>query len=134
VPDAFGIQRQRDQAAGELVDDAMDKLEESRDLNREHQARLVALGDEHYFDPAGRQVLRRVLDRYHTVADQLDETSHSAANAELAASGPGYKAIGKGFFWNGKERSLYVKHGDHYVLYTRDRRKASHPIGGSHAQ
>lgn len=132
--DPFEIQRGKDQAAAEMVDDAMDKLEESRELNREHQARLLALDDEHYFDPPGRQVLRRVLDRYNTVADHLDETRQPMDAAEKALSGPGFKAVGNGLFWNRQERSLYIKNADHYVLYTRDRRKVATLIGGSHAQ
>jgi hypothetical protein len=134
VPDSFEIQRQKDQASTDMVDDAMDKLEESRELNREHQARLLALDDDHFFDPPGRQLLRRVLDRYNTVADHLDETVHPAANAEPVVSGPGYRALGNGMHWNRQERSLYVKNGDHYVLYTRDRRKAGTPIGDGHAE
>jgi hypothetical protein len=133
MADAFEIQRQRDQASADMVDEAMDKLEESRELSREHQARLLPLDDEHYFDSTGRQVLRRVLDRYDTVADSLDGTRHSISSAELAVAEPGYKAIGNGLFWNRQERSLYVKNNDHYVLYTRDRRKAAPSIGGNHA-
>jgi hypothetical protein len=131
--DPFEIQRQKDQASTDMVDDAMDKLEESRELNREHRARLLALDDEHYFDPSGRQVLRRVLDRYHTVSDHLDETVHPAASAEPVLASPGYQSIGNGLFWNRQERSLYVKSGDHYVLYTRERRKAGPIQGGHHA-
>ena len=134
MTDSFDIQRQRDEASTAMVDDAMDKLEESRELSREHRARLVALDDTHSFDPEGRQVLRRTLGRYGTVADHLDETRHSTASAELAAAGPGYKAIGNGLFWNQEALSLYVKSHNNYVLYTRDRRKAPRPIGGSHAQ
>jgi hypothetical protein len=134
VTDAFEIQRDKDQASAEAVDQAMDRLEDSRELNREHQARLVALDHEHFFDPPGRLLLRRVLDRYNTVADQMDETRHPAANAEAVLSGPGYKSIGNGLFWNRQERSLYVKNDDHYVLYTRDRREATPPQGGPHAQ
>jgi hypothetical protein len=124
MPDSFEIQRKRDQASAEMVGEAMDKLEDSRELNREHQARLQALDEEHYFDPPGRQVLRRVSDRYHTVADHLDETLHPAASAEPVLSGPGFKAVGKGLFWNRQTRSLYVKSGDHYVLYARGLRAA----------
>lgn len=75
-----------------------------------------------------------MLDRYNTVADHLDETRHPAASAELALSGPGYKAVGNGLFWNRALHSLYVKNDDHYVLYTRDRRNAAPSIGGSHAK
>jgi hypothetical protein len=134
MPDPFDIQRQKDEASADLVDEAMDRLEESREINREHRERLLALDDEHYFDPPGRQVLRRVLDRYNTVADHLDETKHPLDVAERIVAGAGFKAVGNGLFWNRQERSLYVKHDDHYVLYTRDRRKADTPIGGSHAQ
>ena len=133
MPDPFEIERQKEQASTDLVDDAMDRLEDSRELNREHRARLLALDDEHYFDPAGRQVLRRVLDRYNTVADHLDETRHPLDVAERILAGDGFKAVGNGLFWNRQERSLYVKNEDHYVLYTRDRRKAGTSIGGIHA-
>lgn len=123
MADAFEIQRQRDQASGDMVDEAMGRLEESRELGREHRERLQPLDESHYFDPGERKVLRRVLDRYNTVADGLDSTRHSVENAERALSGHSFKSIGNGLYWNPGERSLFVKSNDHYVLYARDRRR-----------
>lgn len=124
MPDPIDIQRQKEQDAADMVDQAMDKLEESRELNREHQARLRELDAEHFFDPAGRQVLRLVNGRFRTIASHLDESRHSVAGAEAELTDAGFKAIGNGLYWNRLERSLYVNNGGHYVLYARDPRRS----------
>lgn len=54
----------------------------------------------------------------------------AAAVVEDAARGEGYTPVEGGLFWNAEIKRLYVKSGDHYVLYSFDRREdAPAPAG-----
>jgi hypothetical protein len=122
MPDQFQVQRQRDETAQEVVDEAMQKVEESRDKFDEREGRLVHLDETHYFDPQNKQVLLKDGGTYKNLGHELSYSLQAAAKIEELALSQGYKPVAGGFFWNPGLKHLYVKNGGHYVLYSPDRR------------
>lgn len=123
MPDQFDIQRKWDHAAGDDVDELMEKLEEDKETARTRHARLIPLDESHYFDPQDQWVILKDGSHFHKL-------NHSSSHTELTEDGMGAEATREGFvpvqggvFWNPKTKSLYLKNDGHYVLYTHNRRK-----------
>jgi len=127
MPDQFDVQRQMDHAAGQNAADAMEKLAECGDKKTERDQRLMRLDARHYFDPLNKQILCRDHEggEFRNLGHSPVFMRQAAALVEEAAARDGYTAVSGGLFWNPTSKSLYAKSGDHYVLYSPDRRDES---------
>jgi hypothetical protein len=122
MSDRFDIQREWDTAGERLVEEALDRVDEDEERLREREARLIKLGPGYYFDPLEKALLKRMGSQLGFVRhDRRHEREVKATKAEAEALG--LREVSGGFFWDAKSKKLYRKNGEHFVLYTSDRRK-----------
>ncbi len=122
MADPFEFQRKLDHATDEMVERAMDQLDESEEKARERAARLIPLDQDHYFDPLEKIVLLKLGRHFSNLGHSPVFLEMAAEKAEEEALRKGYTPIHGGLFWNPQTQHLYVKNGNRYVLYTLDRR------------
>jgi hypothetical protein len=122
MPDQFDIQREWESAGDRLVDLARERLDQEHEDARARLARLIRLGPGYYFDPLEKTLLKKMGSQLGFVRhDRRYDREQKASQAEAEARG--FREVSGGFFWDGKSKKLYRKNGEHFMLYTSDRRK-----------
>ena len=125
MTDRFDIQREHDNAAGENAGAAMDRLDACQDKRAERDERLIRLDDAHYFDPLNKEILFKDLGgggEFRNLGHNQVYMKKAADFMEAEARRDGYLPVQGGLFWHPVEKRLFVKSGDHYVLFALDRR------------
>ena len=120
MADQFSLRRRLDAESGDLVDRLKAKREADLDLERERIKRLVRLKVGYFFDPVTREILRKVGSQFVFVRHDRRRTHREGGPTETVR----LKPILGGLFWDADMLAVYQFRNGHYVLYSRDRRKA----------
>jgi hypothetical protein len=121
MPDQFSIRRQLDEEGEDLTERLKARREETLEAERLRVKRLVRLKVGVFFDPLTREVLRKVGSQYVFIRHDLRRSTRTGARSEAVT----LKPIQGGLYWDPKELKVYQFRAGHYVLYSRDRRKAT---------
>lgn len=125
MTDRFDFQRGLDDAADGAAMTARERLESERENERAREKRLIKLSVGYYFDPVEKAVLRKVGSRFIFIRhDRRKKGSREDRKTLAQAEARQFRMIAGGLFWDEKGRKLYRKSGQHFVLYSPDRRKA----------
>lgn len=121
MADLFSVRRNLDSRAEALVEELKARRQATLEAERERVKRLVRLKVGIYFDPVTREILRKVGSQY--VFIRHDRRRTGKLTREQAESGQ-LRLIAGGLFWDEKHNAVYQFRNGHYVLYSKDRRKA----------
>jgi hypothetical protein len=121
MADAFTIRRKLDNDSEELLEDLQARRREAQE-EAARKKRLVYLKMDTYFDPLTREILRKVGKRLVFIRHDKRRTPRlTPAQAETGRM----VLIQGGLFFDPKAKAVYQFRAGHYVLYSRDRRKAT---------
>lgn len=119
MADLFSIRKRLDREGEELTERLKARRQATLEAERERVKRLVRLGTSLYFDPVTREILRKVGSQYIFIRhDKRRGKREDGAAVTL-------KPIAGGLFFDPKETKVYQFRNGHYVLYSKDRRKAA---------